>query len=474
MQKAMLSRREALGLLAGTSVLSSAPPAGSRQASGIKIGEVTTDSALIWARRTARSERKGDGYKAQGRTGELPPDNIEVTDMEGSCPGEAGSIRVTYAPTNTPLLSRSTNWVRVGADGDYSHRFALRGLKPYTEYSISVETRSVGSETDAPVNARFRTAPGSSDARQVSFAVVTGQAYVDLDHREGFLIYDAFRKLRPDFLVLTGDNVYYDSEDPRAVNTALARYHWERMYSLPKIAAALREIPVYWEKDDHDIYADDCWPGRVVPKMGEFSFEEGQKIFSQQAPIPNPPYRSVRWGRELELWFTEGRDYRSPNNAPDGPGKTIWGEPQKRWLKQSLRASDARWKVIVSPTPIVGPDRPKKADNHANRAFEHEGNEFRRWVRDQKFENLFVACGDRHWQYHSVHPETGLNEFSCGPASDQHAGGSPGEDPKYHRFHRQLGGFLLVRAVPRGGNSHLVFELRDVHGDIVYEKRYES
>ena len=77
-------------------------------------------------------------------------------------------------------------------------------------------------------------------------------------------------------------------------------------------------------------------------------------------------YRTVRWGKDLEVWLVEGRDFRSPNNMPDGPDKSIWGGEQKEWLKKTLLASDATFKILVSPTPIVGPDRGNKADNHAN------------------------------------------------------------------------------------------------------------
>ena len=37
-----------------------------------------------------------------------------------------------------------------------------------------------------------------------------------------------------------------------------------------------------------------------------------------------------------------------------------------------------------------------------------------------------------------------------GPASDQHAGGSPGENRAYHKFHRVQGGFLSVELKPEG------------------------
>ncbi len=153
-----------------------------------------------------------------------------------------------------------------------------------------------------------------------------------------------------------------------------------------------------------------------------------------RAVVPHVPL-----GRDLQIWFTDGRDFRSANSLPDGPAKTIWGEEQKRWFKETVAASGARWKVLVSPTPLVGPDRPKKNDNHANEGFQHEGDELRSWLKAHVPENFFVICGDRHWQYHSVHPATGVQEFSAGPASDEHAGGTPGENRAMHRFHRVKG-----------------------------------
>jgi alkaline phosphatase D len=202
------------------------------------------------------------------------------------------------------------------------------------------------------------------------------------------------------------------------------------------------------------------------------TFADGQEIFRQQAPLGDASYRTFRWGRDLQIWFTDGRDFRSPNTMPDGPDKTIWGAEQKAWFKRTVQASDATWKVLISPTPLVGPDRPKKHDNHANAGFAHEGDEIRAWLKANVPDNFFVVCGDRHWQYHSVHPVTGIQEFSVGAASDSHAGGTPGESKDYHRFHRVKGGFLSVELRPEGRESQIAFQLRDVGGTVVYEATF--
>jgi alkaline phosphatase D len=290
-----------------------------------------------------------------------------------------------------------------------------------------------------------------------------------MDHPQGHNVYESMLRLGPKFIVPTGDTVYYDNDVPRANTAALARYHWARMYSLPRLVAFHLQVPGYWEKDDHDTLCDDCWPAMKNTINPPLTFEEGQRIFREQVPMGESTYRTFRWGRGLQIWLVEGRDFRSANTARDGPDKTIWGAEQKKWLTETLLKSDADWRVLVSPTPIVGPDRDSKGDNHANAAFAAEGRWFRNWARGNVAGNFFVVCGDRHWQYHSVDPESGLMEFCCGPTTDKHAGGSPGENPGMHRFHRPKGGFLSATVTPAAEGSILTFRLHDVAGKVLYE-----
>lgn len=444
------------------------PDPGTRQATGVKVGEVTARSAIVWTRLTAYASHNARGRWIPRR--QPLPQGVAIDDLKGACPGAAGRIRLRYGTRENLAGATTTEWVNVGPRTDFSHQFRLENLSPATEYFFAVETTGPGGRPEhRPLRGRFRTAPPADQYRDVTFTVVTGMAYRDLDHPEGFHIYPAMARLRPDFLVPTGDTVYYDNDGVLVQSIELARHHWHRMYGLPRLIDFHRRIPAYWEKDDHDCYHDDCWPGSRRRNMGNFTFEQGQRVFREQVPMGRLTYRTVRWGRGLQVWFVEGRDYRSPNTMPDGPDKTIWGREQKAWLFRTLRQSDAVFKVLVSPTPIVGPDRPNKRDNHANRAFQHEGDEIRRWFQRHLPERFVICCGDRHWQYHSVHPETRVQEFSCGPASDRHAGGSPGEDRRYHRFHRVRGGFLSVAYRRSGTQNRLILRLHDVHGEVVYE-----
>lgn len=456
--------------LAVTPILHGTPTTSSaRLANGVKVGEVTDSTAILWARLTASVSRVTDGLRVVGRPSKnIPaPPIADVNRLEGACPGSVGLIRVRYMGPNK--FEHVTEWVKVDESTDFTHQFHLINLPADSIIKYLVETAHVDnpSRPDGAFAGTFRTAPHADQTRPITFAVITCQMYCHLDEPEGFHVYPAIGKLTPHFVAVMGDNVYYDGELPLATNTALARYHWQRMYSLPRHVELYRTVTSYWAKDDHDTVKDDCWPGQ---KLGDLTFEEGLKIFRQQVPMGQLTYRSFRWGKNLQIWITEGRDFRSANNLKDGPDKTIWGARQKAWLFRTLKESDATWKVLISPTPLVGPDRDNKGDNHANRAFKHEGDEARSWFRSHVPDNFFVICGDRHWQYHSVHPESGLNEFSVGAACDEHAGGSPGENPDYHRFHRVKGGYASVVVEEKS----ISFRHHDVHGQVVYEKTFKA
>lgn len=457
------TRREFLALTAATLIPAHAAPAESHQATGVKVGEITPDSALIWTRRTKASLRRADGAPP---TAEILPTGADPSTLQGSCPGTAGEMRVIVTTASGQKVT-ATDWAQAGADTDFARQFVIKDLKPSTSYTYKVETRA-SSKTDGSLSGAFRTAPPEDALAAVDFAMLSCQKYQKVDDDKGFYLYDAIRTFAPNFYLSVGDNVYYDSDFPKVNSVAMARHHWDRMFSLPRIVECTRMVPGYWLKDDHDSYSNDDWPGFVDKKMLPFTWEQGVKIFPHQVPLGPRPYRSFRWGRALEVFLLEGRDFRSANNLPDGPTKSIWGKVQKEWLKNGVASSKAQWKIIVSPTPVVGPDRGNKHDNHANDAFTQEGNEIRKWVAENTRHDTFFFNGDRHWQYHSVDPATKVEEFSCGAASDGHASGSPGPDEKYHRFHRVMGGFIGVNVRPDGAKSRLVIEHRDVHGKKVY------
>jgi alkaline phosphatase D len=285
---------------------------------------------------------------------------------------------------------------------------------------------------------------------------------------------------RADFVTSIGDNVYYDFDLPMAMSVDIARFHWQRMYSQPLLMELFRNTPCYWLKDDHDSCEDDNWATRPSQRVGPMTYKDLAPVFQEQMPIGPSTYRQVRHGKGLELWFLENRDFRSPNWDPDGPQKTIWGPRQKEWLQRTLLASDADFRILVSPNCIVGPDPAHGskfelpmggADSHCDGGFGFEGSAFRRWVKANGLKNLIVLNGDRHWQYHSVDPETGLREFCCGGISDRHSVKNPVHVPSHHRFLRGKGGYVSMVVTGTKDAPLLDVRFHDVDGNPVHEVR---
>ena len=449
---------------------------------GIMAGELTHQSVLVQMRLTATDKL-----------------------VERDVPGAWGVVEFRLnAKGAQPQL------VHAFPHRDFIARAVFKGLEPNTNYTCTTRYGLTKEKLKSGPTLSFRTLPGPNLSRTVRFVVVTGMNYAKFhgderinrkrhleenntnlpkpyagpDKHLGYPALATILKKQPDFFVGTGDNVYYDTPDvPRAQTVPELRQKWHEQFIQPRYLDLFAKTPTYWMVDDHDYRVDDgdnSGPFLPLP-------ETGRRILMEQlpyAPFEEPAaktYRTYRVNQELQVWFPENRFYRSPNAMPDGPGKTIWGEDQKHWLMQSLKASDATYKLLISPTPMIGPDDLRKTDNHCDiGGFRHERDEFFRFLKanglDQQ--NFFMICGDRHWQYHAL-DSTGFEEFSCGALVDANSrlGRAPGDpmstDPdglikQLYTQKERSGGFLMVTCGEQNGKAQLTFEFFDERGDLLY------
>lgn len=466
----------------------------------LMAGEPSGTSVVLQARLTAADTLLyGDVHHADIiRKADIPGKQGMGMFFLSEDPGMSGQIK--------------SEWLQALPGRDFIIRFKATGLKPGTRYYYRLQYGEDTIHTVLSSVQSFETLPGAGDSKEVSFVMVTGsnldrfylgggfgkpssqgtEAYMAEDKYLGFPGYDAIVRLNPSFFIGNGDNVYYDQPPGYDAKTRdELRAKWHRIFYQPRFRNLFAQIPTVWLKDDHDHRFDDSDTVSVHPSFGsEPSHQLGVETFLEQVPIlPHEQvggvtYRTMIAGKLLQIWMVEGRDYRSPNAMPDGPEKTLWGEEQLVWLKKSLLESQAEFKILVSPTPMVGPDDARKRDNHVNHdGFRTEGDAFFMWLKDNDFlnKNFYIICGDRHWKYHSIHP-LGFHEFSCGALVDQNSriGRSPGDrassDPDalirqpYSDTHPS-GGFLRV-AVKPGGLSNNVpvidFDFFDQYGKLLY------
>lgn len=445
-------------------------------AQGLLAGEVTDQSVILQTRLTSSP---------------IP--------VDGDVPGATGMGRfeISTSPDFNP--STLSEWISATDENDFILKVKIGSLKPATTYHYRAVFGS-NKDTAKPSNtATFKTLPAPDQSAPIQFVLTSclnyaffqnGQgkirAAVPVDLILGYPALDPIIELQPDFVILNGDCVYYDHPwQTRAKTQAELRKKWHEQYVMPRFVKLFSQTPTYWLKDDHDHrYNDSDTTGDDEP-----SNKLGIDTFREQVPVmePNsnkPTYRTQRMGKDLQLWFVEGRDFRSPNKMPDGPDKTLWGKEQRDWLQRTLKESDATFKILISPTPMIGPDDGYKSDNHANlKGFDHEARSFFDWLKTNQIDpnKFFILCGDRHWKYHSTHSH-GFTEFSCGALNKENArlGRKPGDpqsndpDSKIHQPYTDSpasGGFLKVDLKPSTPKTpaELTISLQDDTGKTLHQ-----
>ena len=457
-----------VGFTSPVSVVPSAPLA--HNAQGEMVGEVTANSALLQSRLTASSG--------------------PALDTDGDVPGIAGKTAFEWSKNENFSESQRTAWMQAQADSDFILRAQFVDLQPGTRYFY----RLVFEDGRKGPTRSFKTL--DPEAKGVSFVMGNCMHYqafmsgiangggpvtaTEEDKRLGYPSFAAMQKLKPDFFIGAGDIVYYDFPlDAPAQTLPELRKKWHEQFRFPRMVEFFANTPAYWMKDDHDFRFDDAdQSGDKLPLAST-----GMSLFREQMPTHpagdqmTPNYRTHRIIKDVQLWFLEGRDFRTDNKAPAGPEKTLWGAAQREWLERTLAASDAKWKILISPTPMVGPDRASKSDNHTNpTGYRAEADAFFEWLKMKDIKNVLILCGDRHWQYHSIHP-TGVEEFSVGALNDENSikGIKPG-DPKStdpdalvkqpYQYNDPTGGFLFVMANP---DSTLKIQFFDDRGVRLHE-----
>ena len=486
---------------------------------GIMAGTITPDSAILQTRLTGGTRL-----------------------VNGDLPGAPGIARFEYATAANFTDQKVSHWIKSNPDQDHIVKARIRNLRPNKRYYYRVR---YGSDQDrknysskayanwlpkpesmcTSQSGTFRTLAGAEIGTRYRFVITTGwnyhfymhgyyankefPAYKGTDKMLGYPALASIAKLNADFFVSLGDTVYYDhpgefsvptlKDQPlggwsgRAKSPTEMRRKYHEQFVMPRWQQLFQRVGTYWLVDDHDYRFDDSDPTMFAARYrggdGRPSHQTGVRLFHEQLPVTDPldpaevTYRTLRVTKDLQIWFVEGRFYRSPNLMEDGPEKTMWGWRQRAWLKDTLRKSTASFKVIFHPTALIGPTYSRKIDNHVA-GFRYERDTFFQWLADEQLtrEVVFIV-GDHHWKYHARHLPTGLEEFCCGSPVLANSGGGelalPG-DPGMtdspneiaHLFHPRepYAGFLMLTVIPAEGTAKakLSISFRGQKGDPVY------
>jgi len=351
---------------------------------------------------------------------------------------------VEYATTESFTDLRRVVGPAALEDSGFTARVELRDLPPGQRISYRVLFQDLADLKgwSLPATGSFRTpAAGAADVRLAWSADTAGQGWgISLDWG-GMRLYETMRQAAPDVFIHLGDTIYADqpmkpevtlddgtlwrnlvTPAKSKVAETLEEFRGNHLYNLMdenvrRFNGEVGQV-VIW--DDHEVH-DNWYPTEILDdprftvKSVALLAARAKRAFFEHQPIRLCPdeaervYRAYAYGPHVEVFALDMRSYRganSPNRqATLGPDSAILGSAQVEWLKSSLAASRATWKVVASDMPLglVVHDGPTDFEAVANgdpgaplgRELEIAG--VLRFLRERKVRNVVWVTADVHY-----------------------------------------------------------------------------
>src|SRR4051812_8904908 len=381
--------------------------AGGKFSDGIVSGDPGTSSIMLWTRL----------------------DGIEKT----------GSVALEVATDKAFKHVVAHKNIRTSAASNHAVKAKVGGLKPHERYYYRFATAN----EDSPVG-RFQTALPQDSNEKVRFAF-----FSCADYTHGF--YNAYERMAAedvDFVVCLGDYIYdetyhtiqdgtavrddhvgspppdsYKSTGPDSSGIYLAAHtlgEYRKKYSLYRSDKSLQRMhqkfPMVVLWDDHEVqnnYAGKPSDGGLPPDEGYSKARQaaGYRAFFESMPIAprgaERIYRSWRYGKNVELFVMDQRQYRDnqPCNDAVAPPCADWDQPrdflgreQMDWVKSALSASNANWKVManelmIMPAKVLGGSY-FTYDNW--QGYPREREELLQHIKTKNIKDVVFVTGDIH------------------------------------------------------------------------------
>lgn len=282
----------------------------------------------------------------------------------------------------------------------------IEGLTAATRYRFAFFRDDVRSQLGG-----FRTAAAPGDLSPVTFGATacTNHAlrpYTSLVVAAGEEM-DAFCHL--------GDFSYNDGAETHA------EYHerWTRQLADDGYRALFARAGLYATWDDHEIGNGD-WD-QFPPAQRE----AGIAAWHEALPVPGdgsePIWRTFRWGDAVELFVLDCRNERRPETIDTDEPIYISPE-QMEWLKSTLSASTAHFKVVLNSVPITWFPPPiwvLQQDRWQGYAAQRA--ELLDYIVDEDIRNVWFLSGDFHMGLVAHVEAEGarrrMYEILCGPGA---------------------------------------------------------
>jgi alkaline phosphatase D len=358
-----------LGALAALLALAPASAVASKYfRSGKAAGDVRAHSAIIWAR--------------------------TVQDL---------NVRAQVATNKSFNNIVARKKLKVRKDTNHTVQTRIRGLQAGKTYAYRFCVIGKRGCTGA---GRFETAPDPGKAKTIRFAYTGDESAVSRPGKSEpywgyFRAFKSMANEHNDFNIDFGDTIYSDPEVPgwgnRPALTVEEKWAmYRKKMSMRNMRLVRGDTGIYNHWDDHEFINDFS-----IPENGQALYDRGVKAFRDFMPVHYTDetglYRTVRWGKNLELFFLDERSFRSAKASADGvcdnpdtgapdlaptapddkrrlfsalipslaqpvsqqckrtinsPQRTLLGQAQFQRFIADVQSSDARWKVVMNETPI--------------------------------------------------------------------------------------------------------------------------
>lgn len=206
----------------------------------------------------------------------------------------------------------------------------------------------------------------------------------------GFAIFDAIAAVKPDAMLWLGDNLYLQQPDFLDPSSMARRYQRQRTFGpLQNLLTATAHVAIW---DDHDYGPNNADASYVMKGATRALFERYWPNPSFGLPDVPGTFGAIRYG-DVDVFLLDNRWYRSPNRAPDGPEKTMYGSAQLAWLRNALTYSQAPVKLVAGGGQFLNRANRFEGWNH----FAHEQKAFLEFLHERRIEGVVFLSGDRHF-----------------------------------------------------------------------------
>ena len=286
------------------------------------------------------------------------------------------------AEVQVRIGDKISDTTKTSAGSDFTAVVKIAGLAPTTIYDYEVIIDGKAVVTDKK---QFTTYPQQGKPGKFSVAFGGGAGYVPKWER----MWNTIGTFDPVALLMLGDNVYIDQPD----HLLTQQYCYYRRQARTEWQRLIASTSIYSIYDDHDFGDNDCIPG---PEIEKPAWKRSVwNVFRQN--WVNPAYGGGEsqpgcWYDfhigDVHFIMLDGRYYR------DLKGGTMLGPVQKAWLMETLKKSNATFKVLASPVPWTEGIKPGSKDPWDG--YPQEREQIFSFVEQNKIEGVFLISADRH------------------------------------------------------------------------------